>query len=213
MKKSVFPYLLLFYVCTPMSWASILDDDTTLDGYLSAGEYETSYIVVEDTEQLFVVGGGAERITTKDTSYLEVQYTSKPLSNSSGIYDIMLDDNSELLYLGGITQEITLYDSATAHLKGGRIDGITMFRRPDQWCEAIIYCQEDRSWVYNASEQIKGITGLWADGTEFDILFLDVGAPYPPTWENIDIVIVPEPATLMLLSIGAIAVRRRRHRP
>ena len=208
MKKSVFPYLLLFCVWIPMSWGSILDDDTTLDGYLGIGEYETSYIVVEGSEQLFVVGGGAERITTKDTSYLEVQYTSTPLSNSSGIYDIFVDDNSELLYLGGITQEITLYDSATAHLKGGRIDGITMFRRPDQWCEAIIYCRENWSWVYNSSEQIKGITGLWADGTDFDILFVDVGDPYPPTWENINIVIIPEPATLALLALGGLLIRR-----
>jgi hypothetical protein len=56
----------------------------------------------------------------------------------------------------------------------------------------------------------SGISGLWANGTGFDIEFIDVGSPYPPTWQGIDIVIVPEPATLALLTLGGVLIRKRR---
>jgi hypothetical protein len=131
------------------------------------------------------------------------------LSNSSGIYDIMLHDNSELLYLDGITEEITVGYNATAHLKGGWIDGITLYRRPVDSCLVTIYCREGWSWVYEASD-ISGITGLWENGNSFNIHFVDVGDPYPATWNYINVEIVPEPATLALLALGRLLIHRHK---
>ena len=139
-----------------------------------------------------------------DDSFLKVEYTSIPLSNTTGIYDIFLNDNSELLYLDGITEEITLYKNAKVYLKGGRIDGITICDHPSYSHKAVIYCQAG----YQMSP--SGISGLWADGTGFDINFVDVGSPYPPSWQGITIVEVPEPATLALLGLGGVLIRKRK---
>ncbi|MHC4374131.1 MAG: PEP-CTERM sorting domain-containing protein [Planctomycetota bacterium] len=209
MMKKLLLFLLPVLMHVPFCHASIADDATTADGYLTEGEYEGSYITMEGHEILIVAGGGAERISANDHSYLEVQYTSTPLSNSSGIYDIMLGHNSELLYLDGITEEITIGNDAVAHLKGGRIDAITLYDHPNYSHEAYIYCRDGWSWLYEAGD-ISGITGLWENGTSFTIDFVDVGSPYPPTWEGIDIVIVPEPATLALLALGGLLIHRHK---
>ena len=147
MMKRFVPCLFL-WLCSCVCIGSILDVPETIDGLLKAGEYASSYVTVEGFGELFVMGGGAERITTIDHSYLEVQYTSTPLSSNSGIYDIFLADESELLYLGGITEEITLGDDATAVLKGGRIDGITIYHlAPNYLCEVTLYCRPGWDWA------------------------------------------------------------------
>jgi hypothetical protein len=204
MMKSSMLYILCA-VCVPVCIASIVDNPETADGYLTEGEY-VSHAIPEGNEELFIEGGGAFRISAEDYSYLEVQYTSDPdpTWNDGGITDIMLSDNSELLYLDGITQEITVGKNAKAYLKGGRIDYITIGDHPSYSHELIIYCRA--GYQMNSS----GISGLWANGTGFDIEFIDVGSPYPPTWQGIDIVIVPEPTTLLLFGLGGLLLRRKR---
>lgn len=128
------------------------------------------------------------------------------MSNSSGIYDITLYDNSELLYLDGITEEITLYGHSTASLKGGRVDYITSYHlAPNYPCQVTIYCQT--GYQMNQS----GISGLWADGSSFDIEFIDPSSFFDPTWESINIVeVIPEPVTLALLGLGYMLIRKRK---
>ena len=122
----------------------------------------------------------------------------------------MLDDYSELLYLDGETEEISFYDNAIASLKGGRIDGITS-RQYTSIKHINLYCQSGWSWLYNTSNEIKGITGEWEDGFGFNITFIDDDwGWYPPVWMNINIIEIPEPATLLLLALGAVLVRKKR---
>lgn len=59
---------------------------------------------------------------------------------------------------------------------------------------------------------MNGISGLWEDGTSFDIDFINVGgifAPYP-TANFVNIVEVPEPTTLVLLGFGGLLLRRKK---
>jgi len=207
--KKLIPYI-VYAVCMPICFGGLYDAD---DGYLTEGEYGVDIWVgnpiMNDLTQLVVMGGGADRIIAEGNSYLEVQYTSTPLSNSSGIYDIMLGDYAKLLYLDGVTEELTIGNNATAALKGGRIDYISGLQYAATK-HIDLYCQSGWSWIYNGSNDIKGITGLWQNGDSFNITFIDK-EDYHPVWMNVNVIeVVPEPATLALLSVGGLLIRRKK---
>lgn len=193
--------LLCLIVCVSASFAGI--------SYINPGEYKYG-VEVSGYDLLIVKGGGADIIEVRDYGHLEVWSTSTPIGHSSGILDILLDDNSELLYLGGVTDLISIYGHATATLKGGQINEIRSFQKVINDVPNIdLYCQTGWTWLYNTSGEIKGITGLWKNGTEFSIQFLDQTASGPdPVWKNINV--IPEPATLMLLGVGGMLLRRRK---
>ena len=203
MMKRVIPYLLLIlYSC--IGYANLAEYKETADGYLSTGEYVDSPWLEYD-EKLIVSGGDATTTDLWDYSRLEVYATSLPLSYSEnrGLYDIHLHENSSLLFMGGATESITLKSDSVAELKGGQINHLTIYRRPQDSCYVTIYCQE--GYQKNAS----GISGLWGDGTAFDIQFDNVGTPWPPTANFVNVEIVPEPATLALLGLGGLLIRRK----
>jgi hypothetical protein len=204
-KRNVLYFILLAFSASA-SFAGIVSDD----GYLTAGEYDYS-AWLENFDELFVQGGGAYEIIAKDHSYVEVQYTSTPLGlGVGGILDIIVDDESHLLNAGGLTGEISIYGNATATLKGGIINYIRSFQLADEVGNITIECLDDWSWM-ESSGDIFGIAGQWADGASFDIEFFDqTYYGYDPVWENINVVVVPEPATLLLISVGAILLRKRR---
>ncbi len=199
--KRVVLYLLLVALYPCACFADLGDAD---DGYLTEGEYDYG-VWLEGEDELIVMGGGGDRIDAWDYSYLEVRYTSTPLQwNVGGILDIALDDYSELLYLDGLTEEISIYDNATALLKGGRIDYIRSFQIVGGSPHITIECQPGWSWLYTSSD-ITGVSGLWADSTSFNIEFFDrTSSGYDPVWENINIIEIPEPATLVLFGLGGL---------
>lgn len=144
-----------------------------------------------------------------------MRYTSTPITNNSGIWDIYVADYSQLLYLGGATEEITIADWATAVLKGGRIDAITSMQYVGWlggrfWGDphVSIYCQPGWSWISSGSNKV-GITGLWRDNTPFSIQLIN-DPDYPPTWMNINVVEIPEPASLALVAFSGLLIRRKK---
>ena len=204
MMKRLLPLTGLFlYVC--LAFASIVDDPETIDGYLTNGEYGGAGIELEEFEKLVVDGGGAARITAQDNSVLQIISTSLPLElDVGGVYDIHLTDNSSLLFTGGATESIVLYKNSFSELKGGQINYVTIYRRPQDYCYVTIFCQE------GYLKTTTGISGLWADGTDFDIQFCNVGSPFPATHNFVNVEIVPEPTTLLLLGLGSLLFRRKR---
>ena len=194
----------LILICIPAVSFAVYSD-----GFITTGEYEGSVRWYTHNPPLIVDGGGAVMITMWNSSYLEVRSTSIPINDdwhTGGITDIWLDDYSSLLYLDGVTEEITLDEYSSAALKGGRIDAITSLQNVIT-PSIDLYCQAGWELITDTSGKIF-ITGLWMDGTDFNIQLIN-DPDYDDTWENIN-VIVPEPTTLILMGIGGILLRRKR---
>ena len=116
---SVFlPTTLLFI--SVFSFAGVEDD-----GFISEGEYAYGVRWTSSDPPLIVNGGGADVIEVRDYGRLEVQYTSTPITETTGIWDILVTGNAHLKYLGGMTEEITTHVNGTVELKGGHVDAIT----------------------------------------------------------------------------------------
>jgi len=102
-----------------------------------------------------------------------------------------------------------IYDDSTAVFEGGRIDYISSYQyvywlngQPvDQHIEMIV-----KNYSYNTST--KKLTGTWADNTTFNIqLYNQTG--YDTVINNIKFTIIPEPATVLLLGLGSLLMRKR----
>jgi hypothetical protein len=137
---------------------------------------------------------------------LIVQSTSTPLQRYvSGVYDILLGNNAQLLYLNGVTEFIGMGGNATAVLKGGSINYIkAAYYVPAE--HVLIHAQDGWSWIDN--DPLKGIKGKWlADGSDFSIKFIN-DFDYGPVWQNVKV--IPEPATFVLLAAGGFLLRRKK---
>jgi hypothetical protein len=183
------------------------------DRVILAGEYVPGVDWLSGT--LVVDGGGAYRIEAWNSSKVEVYSTSSPLGTGiGGIMDLMIDDNSRLDYYGGEAEELTVFRNAVAHLHGGRIDGISSAQYVT-WIDGeptgqhiFIYARDGWEWKHE-NGVIRGIAGSWLDsGTPFDIRFTTLFEPdCDPVWANVKV--VPEPASLLLMALGGLLLRRR----
>ena len=193
--------MILFLACVSVGFASYSN------GFLTEGEY--GWLVTwRSYDPPLIVDGGAYEISVRDNGRLIVKSTSKPLSAYhpvGGVYDILLYNTSQLLYLDGVTEYIRVGQNATAVLKGGSINCIKTMRYPvSDEANVFIYAQDGWSWIND--DPWVGIQGNWKDGTPFNIQFIN-DFDYGPVWQNIQV--IPEPATLMLFGIGGILLRRK----
>jgi hypothetical protein len=195
---------ILFLCCLPIAFAGY--SDGFLTGYDS---YQGAITWRSYDPPLIVDGGGALEISVRNNGRLIVQSTSKPLGMLvGGVYDIVLYNNSHLLYTGGLTELITIGSSATAELKGGNINYIKSMQYTTQTNSdphIDLYCQEGWSWI--SDNPLLGIEGLWMDGSPFSIEFIN-DFDYDPVWTNIH-VITPEPISLFFLAAGGVFLPKR----
>jgi len=184
-------------------------------GLIPAGVYEG---YVECRSGLLVVdGGGADIIEMWRYSHLKVLSTTPFIAGYGGIWDIRLYGHMD--YFGGQTEELSISGYATANLYGGRIDYISSFQKVfdvivgwDEQGNPIFNTHIEmfvRDYEYNPATQ--RITGTWEDYTTFNIKLLDQSSDprFDPAIDNIKFTIVPEPASLVLLTLGTLLLRRK----
>ena len=202
MRRMVLMMLLAF--CAPLVFAGYSD------GFITAGEYEWLVTWKSFDPPLIVDGGGAYEIYFRDKGHLIVKSTSTPLQRYvSGVYDILLGNKAQLLYLNGVTELIAFNGDATADLKGGSINYIKSMQYTNMTGAAPhinIYALPGHSWI--DGNLLKGVQGQWWDGSPFRIEFIN-HAEFDPAWTNINF-IIPEPATLLFIGIGSLLLRRRK---
>lgn len=145
----------------------------------------------------YQIGGGPSgypntvEVNTFDT-------VSVIMLEGGGVHYFNMYDSSHLaMYSGDIGEELNLYDNATASLFGASYIG-------QIWVDAA-----STGWVKfyanNVTYDQSGIFGNWlSDGKYFQIDFS--GDTY------LHVQIVPEPATLALLTLGGLAIFRHKKR-
>ena len=123
----------------------------------------------------------------------------------SGIHTLDILDTTTLNYYGGETSLFTIWDNASAVFEGGRIDFIYSYQNVSLPNIEMIVKEYD----FNISTDV--LTGLWADDSAFSIQLTDQSG-YADVIDNIAFTIVPEPATLSIMCLGALLLKKRRDR-
>jgi len=205
MKKRIV-LLMGVLVCSGISRAMVITDTYEYD------------IRLENSDFLLVTGGGADQVTAFDNSSIEIRGTARPLQiDVGGIWNMTLFHNSTLSYYGGETGGITFYSNASAVLQGGRIDYISSYQYVPMPNNTAYPHIEIISREYDDSNP-NLITGIWnvdndSDG-EFDTFSINLidQTGYDHVIDNITFTIIPEPATLCMVAVGVLLVRRRSER-
>lgn len=175
------------------------------DGLLPVG-------ILNDHESLLITGGGGGMLSLEGWGIADI-YGTTPYNPDylGGIRELKITHNAHLNFYGGEVREISMSVDGTALLSGGRIDRLTtsqsIWKLIGQPAELIwnphvtMVCS---THTYNTATKL--LTGTWLDGTAFSIQLID-SAGYAATIDNIRF--IPEPATMLLLGIGGVFLRRR----
>lgn len=169
----------------------------------------TPGLTLLEYETLWMTGGGVGLLNLDFRSEALIEGTSHLSEGQGGIWQVNLGGYSNLEFMDGEIYELDLNSYATATLRGGRIDEIWTYQGVG-YPYINLYC---RSWDYNSTT--KMLTGLWnADNNNdsqwdpFNIQLVDVQG-YVPTFDNINIIVIPEPASLALLVFGSLLIRKK----
>ncbi len=170
--------------------------------YVISDTYEFGIFSL-NSESLLVTGAGAEEIHADFDAYIEVQNTAPLEDNVGGIHALNLTDASTMNYYDGEMSGFRIYNGATATFSGGRIDFISSYQDSEVLKHITFIVDLD-------SIDLTGdlLTGDWLSGGGSFSITLQDQAGYDSVYSNINF--VPEPATLALLGLGGLLIRKKK---
>ena len=113
---------------------------------------------------------------------------------------------------------LNIGNNATAKLSGGKI--VEIYSNQSAWKLAgdppVSVWNPHITIVYSGALPVLNLTshvltGLWGNGTNFSIYLPNITG-YSPAIDNIKFTIIPEPASLILLAVVGLLVRKRKGR-
>ncbi len=162
---------------------------------------EFGSLTLVDTDTLLMTGGEGEELTLGDWSTASIEDTNPLIGpNDGGIWDLNTYGYSELSISGGEINDLGGHDYSTINLSGGQILGDLIVYAPTTWIH--IFGYDFNNNPFGGSP----LTGFWADDTAFSINLVDSTIS---TYDQIVFHIIPEPATLILLALGAFVLRKK----
>ena len=178
--------------------------------YATYHEYTTDIytpgLTLGEGDSFYMTDGGFDSLDMiQDDITATIEGTSPLVEGSGGIWELNLGgDNTHLDFSGGEMKHLDIGNDATAFLSGGLIQQIYSYQYTGSFGPHItIECLDH---FYNDDTNL--LTGHWYDdGLFFSIQLYDVGG-YSPAISNIQF--IPEPATLALLGLGALVLRKQK---
>ena len=193
--KRLLILLVLFFAGSAFATDYLIEDGDDF-GELDLLDYDT-LLMTGGTGHDLNIGGWSTGII-EDTDPLNIAETE------GGIWEIKTAAYSELTINGGEFYEIVVGQYSTMNLHGGDIFGSLMVNHTTAWVHIFGYGFNNDPFTGSP------LTGFWADDTPFSINLVDSTIS---TYDQIIFHEIPEPATLLLLGLGGLALRKRRRRP
>ncbi len=174
----------------------------------------TPSLTLQTGDSLYMTNGGFDSLTLFGTSTAIIEGTSALEEFSGGVWYLSLANNSHLDMSGGQVNQLAMNNYAIAELHGGLIQQIWSY----QW----VPYTPGRDGVPNPNIKLyysgdlptldssNMLTGLWGNGDPFSIYLHNVPG-YDPVIKNIQFILVPEPASLALLALGTLLLRRKQN--
>jgi hypothetical protein len=200
-----------------------------VDGSIESGEIHGN-VYVHDLAVVDVRGGYMYDIDTSDSSTVN-------MSGGDMVY-FWLNHESEVNFGGGASTNIYVYQTAVLNLMGGSVPGyvyvkdsgvvnmtdghVGQLRLVDSGTLNMSggTAHEYLRATHSSKVNIHGldllasdtggnwgggfVSGLWGDGTPFSIDLVG------ETYDHVNLITIPEPATLGFLSLGGLALSRKR---
>jgi hypothetical protein len=192
-----------------VSWLSAYDSS---DVYISGGSV-TEYLQARNSSSVNITGGNVNWLLT---------YNFSDVDMSSGyVYYLESHDSSAVDFTGGSMRHLSATDSSSADITGGRVQYLFSFHSSTVDISggdiALLYAWDDSDVTFYGQnfsgsdglfldgDRVLGtgnLSGEWMDGTRWSV---NIGH----NDHTATILAIPEPATLLLLGLGSVILRRK----